>query len=321
MLGLSFAGLAAVVWVAPSTPARSWPVVAQLVALDRPTVVLAVLVAVSLTGVALFRRARELWLPAVAVAAIALLFGARVVAQGVGVGEPPSTGGLVAIAWNADGVASEVIADTVGQLRDHSGADVIVLPETAWKGADIVGELLADHGDPLHVFAPQGSTASVMMSPALAASYRLDESTPPWAGVTLRPETPSAATPIIVATHLQQPSLGNTSTWLEHLAWVQQVCDSSPYVIVLGDMNTTLNHLEGATLGACRDVSATNAAGAAATWPTWLPAWMGISIDRFMIGGGYDATTATFMVERNIPLGGADHWPIVGSFDTAQSTG
>ena len=79
---------------------------------------------------------------------------------------------------------------------------------------------------------------------------------------------------------------------------------------MLGDLNTTLNHLPGAKLGACRDVAAAHGAGAASTWPTWLPSWLGVAIDRFLVGEAYDAENATFRVRDDVEVHQADHRPI-----------
>lgn len=308
---------AAVAWVLPYSPAAGWPVGAQLVALDKLLTATLVAGAVAAGVAGAVRRDRRWIVVAAAVTVVAALFAGRVVAmQGVAAGSAPVDGSLVAVSWNADGVSPGEVADTVSGLLDEHGAELVVLPETGWKSGELVRDLLVDLGHDVDVFAPQSTATSVILTAELARQYRVAEDTPPWAGVELLPTTPSPNLPVIVATHLQQPSPADVQTWQEHLGWVRAACDRTPYVLVLGDMNTTLNHLPGSSLGGCRDVAAAEGAGASSTWPTWLPDWLGVSIDRFMIGSGYTPDDATFMVARDVELAGADHWPIVVSVTT-----
>lgn len=305
---------AAVAWVLPYSPAMGWPVVAQLVAIDKPLTAALVASAVAAGVAGAVRRERAWIIVAAAVAVVAALFAGRVLGvQGVAAGSAPTDGSLVALSWNADGVSPGEVADTVSGLLNEHSADVVVLPETGWKSGELVRDLLVDLGHEVAVFAPQSTATSVILTAELARQYRVADGTPPWAGVELVPTNPSPGLPVIVATHLQQPSPADVQTWHEHLGWVRAACDRTPYVLVLGDMNTTLNHLPGSSLGGCRDVAAAEGAGASSTWPTWLPDWLGVSIDRFMIGPGYTSHDATFMIARDVELAGADHWPIVVS--------
>jgi len=308
------------VWVLPITPARGWPVFAQLVAIDRIFVVLLCAVAAAAALIVWWRPNHRVRAAAVASGTILLaaMFGGRALVQGVADGsDPPAVGSVAAVSWNADGADPMQLSDALRGMIGQFGVDIVVLPETGWKSGELVHRNLGDAGVDAVVYAPEWTATAVLLSRQLAdaGEYRVDtEETPPWAGLALVPARPSPDTPIIVATHLQQPSVGSTHVWRDHLDWVGRMCQTSPYVVVLGDMNATLNNLGGESVGGCGDVAASHGAGAAATWPTTLPSWLGVSIDRFMVGRGFDVRSATFRVLRSVPLEGTDHWPILVSF-------
>ena len=60
-----------------------------------------------------------------------------------------------------------------------------------------------------------------------------------------------------------------------------------------------------------REVAVAHGAGAASTWPTWLPPWLGISIDRALVGPPLHPGKATVEILRSVDTAGADHWPIL----------
>ncbi|RLP74481.1 endonuclease/exonuclease/phosphatase family protein [Mycetocola tolaasinivorans] len=320
--GLLLVGLA--VWVLPYTPARAWPIGSHLVAIDRIiTLLLAgAAVAALILALTVWRRSggrgRSLLIGVTCVLfALAGLFGARILAQGTAEGsDPGQNSGLRALAWNAAGEDNTAPADILMPVIKAYGVEILVLPETGWRTAEIAAEYLGERGFANVAYTDEGTATSVLLSPRLAAAgnYRVDTNMPPWAGLALRPETPSPETPIIVGTHLQQPSPGNIETWRMHLDWVAGLCAESPFVVVLGDMNSTLNNLGGDTVGVCRDVAAAHGAGATATWPTWLPSGLGVSLDRFLMGTGFDPERASVRVLREIQPERADHWPILVSF-------
>lgn len=245
------------------------------------------------------------------------LFAGRNLAQGVGDGSlSDGTGAIAFISWNSGEVDTQSVADQITPMIRDVKADIVVLPEVGWVTGEEVGRMLDSQGFPNQTFAPESATTSVLLSAALSSNgrYSSDDNTPAWAGVVLRPERVSAATPVIVGVHLQQPGLTSADTWQTHLQWVRDLCENNEYIVVIGDFNSTVNSMGGSTLGGCRDVASAHGSGAGATWPTMLPPIMGIAIDRYLIGDGYSPEEATMRIQRS--LTGSDHWAITGTVPT-----
>lgn len=308
--------LFAILWFLPWTPAREWTIVTMLIAIDKP-ISCAALVSV----LAFIWAARKGWRRPLSITmasaslVVAGLFGGRTFAQGI---ENPAVSipenhVLTAISWNAAGVHSGEVAERIFDNVTRYSADVVVLPETGWLAGENASAVLSAAGFENTVFAPDYTATSILLNTDLAEKgrYELDTSSPPWAGLVIRPERPSAETPIIIGTHLQQPSPGNVTTWREHLAWVEGLCNESPYVIAVGDFNATLNNLGGDTVGACTDIAAQHRAGATSTWPSWLPSFLGVSIDRGLLGPAYSPENSTFSVLDDVDTHGTDHRPIL----------
>ena len=198
--------------------------------------------------------------------------------------------------------------------------DVIVLPETGDAIANQVFDEFERLGWDSAGFTEEATAVIMRSDLAALGDYRVLPGRPAWAGFAVAPRIPSATTPITLAPHIQQPSPANLVGRAEHLARAEGVCQESDFVVAVGDFNSTLNHSDGTRLGRCSDVAAASGAGASATWPTWLPAWVGISIDRAMVGEAFEPHEASFEVLRDVPSdgvegwgsgSGADHWPIL----------
>ena len=310
-------------WVAAWTPLRDLNIIAMLVAPDR--LMAGVAVAIALVAVSQVRsseRRTALVYLLIASLAVGALFAGRVVAQGAGgvSGEQHAQPRFVMVSWNAQGIPPDIIADRLIDVVRTRNVDVIVLPETGGTVAEMVFDRLRAVGWNSVGFTTDEATSVVMRSDLAAqGGYAVQSGNPPWAGMTVAPTGPSAATPIIVATHVQQPSPGNLSVRAQHLSWVESLCNQD-YVIAVGDFNSTLNNLQGARIGRCVDIGAVTGAGAASTWPTWLPSWLGISIDRGMVGPPLRPQDGAVEVLRDVDTTGvegwgsgrgADHWPIL----------
>lgn len=308
------AAVGALCWSAPYTPAREWPIVSSVIAADAGIAVLAVVVAVVLMVLGV-RRRRHGWLIVGASAClVSALFGGRCLAQGISNGTVPVAGqGIPFVSWNAGDVNAGDIAAQLDPLIERTDAAVLILPETGWRAGETVAEELDSRGFDNVAFAPESSTTTIIMSAELATSggYSLDDSAPPWAGTIVRPKTPTADTPVIVGVHVQQPAVTSVDTWRMHVEWVRELCTEERHIAVIGDFNSTVNSLGTSGVGSCADAATANGAGAAATWPTLLPPFLGIAIDRFMVGRGYDVADAAFVVDRVVT--GSDHWAIVGA--------
>lgn len=106
----------------------------------------------------------------------------------------------------------------------------------------------------------------------------------------------------VVAVHTAAPVSGSVPAWRADLAALRGWCqpDATPVVLV-GDFNATLDHRELRSLG-CTDVAAEVGRGLTGTWPTSLPAWLGVQIDHILVGGGITSSDA-----RVLDLPGSDH--------------
>jgi endonuclease/exonuclease/phosphatase family metal-dependent hydrolase len=320
---------AAFALVAAFTPLRSAEVFALLVAPPDRLFALALLVVGAGSLVAWWRdrRAGRRWLPLGGAALLlCVLFVGRVVVQGVANDVPTeSTPALRVLSWNAQGVHPAEIAERADAVIRQRTVDVLVLPEG-------MGEWVSNNLDVLawehELFEVDGVSVLIRADLAHDAGYEATPGGPPWAGMALTPRLPAAATPVIVAAHVQQPSPGNVAIRNEHVEWVRSVCDGRDYVLAVGDFNSTANHLDGGRIGRCADVASAVGAGATATWPTWLPPWAGISIDRAMVSPPYAADRFGVHVLYDIDTSGgdgwgtgrgADHWPILVEVPPAET--
>jgi hypothetical protein len=315
--------LLAILWVAPWTPLVRMSPVAMLVA---PDTVWASAVAVLGVTVAVVGRRRPVaaasWM-VIACVVLAGLFAGRALVQGMenSSARPRDERQLTVLSWNAQGIPPDVMMGRIFPVLIEREVDIVVLPETGDVIARQAAQELQSLGWSNTVYTTEEAT-SIMVRTSLAAraGYRIVPGNPPWAGLAIQPKNTSAVTPTIIGVHVQQPSPGNLSVRAEHLSWVQGICDREDYVLAVGDFNATLNHLSQASLGRCRDIGVQHRAGASSTWPTWLPFWWGISIDRAMVSPPYDAKKTTFEILRDVDTSGvpgwgngsgADHWPII----------
>lgn len=307
-------------WLVPYTGLREWPVLSSIATPDAALASGFAVTAVGAVALAVLKPPlRPLLLVGLVALILGALFGARSLAQGWrNDANPPIAKSVSVVSWNSGNVPTEDVVKELAPVIKANKIDVVILPEVGWLTAVDVGKKLAAHGFLNHTFAPESANTSVIISDRLAAlgSYSVDESTPPWAGVTIRPKNISAQTPVIVGVHFQQPAISSTSTWKMHTEWVRKMCSEDQYIAVVGDFNSTLNTLGSGSFPGCRDVASAHGAGAAATWPTSLPPFMGIAIDRFFLGDRYDVDDATFYVDRG--LSGSDHWAIIGSIPTGR---
>jgi endonuclease/exonuclease/phosphatase (EEP) superfamily protein YafD len=112
----------------------------------------------------------------------------------------------------------------------------------------------------------------------------------------------------LVAVHTAAPVSGSVAAWRADLAALATWCQHTTTPVVLaGDFNATLDHRELRSLG-CTDVAAALGRGLTGTWPTSLPAWLGVQIDHVLVGGGITPSSA-----RVLDLPGSDHRAVLAS--------
>lgn len=284
--------------------------IAQLIAFRAVVMIALGLLALLALGIAFLLRRRAMANGIVVCVAIALAvasLGNAVVLAGRAITGPSSPGAATVVSWNTLGGGAS--APAIAQLVRDTEADVVTLPETDAATAAAVVGILAEDGIAMTAHtAGRDLPTSVLIAAALG-DYRLD------AGAGTTPGLPSglwrpvsdASAPVIVAAHPVPPMPGQMSQWRTGLAWVIANC-AEPNVIIGGDINATLDHLWPLPAG-CADAAATAGVGAAGTWPTTVPSWLGTPIDHVLAGSGWRVVDAAVLT--GFDDAGSDHRPIV----------
>ncbi len=302
--------------------------VVQLVAVRGIATLVAILLAVLLTLIALLSGAGRRFFAGLAV----LLLAFSVLSAGVlsirgfagGAFQTLADGDLVVLSWNTLGDAPG--AQRIADLALDQEADVVALPETSREAGESVQALLTAGGRPMQLLELQYDTVSKARSTMLLVStalgeYRVDEeagSTPTLPSVVAVPVDGSG--PTIVAAHPVAPVPGEMGNWREGLAWLAERCaDRDADVVVAGDLNSTLDHWSrfGSDVGlaGCRDAARAAGAAALGTWPTRMPAVLGSPIDHVLATDAWEVVG--FRVIDAEDGAGSDHRPIVAQLRPA----
>ena len=295
------------------------PIFAQVTAFRGLIVAVCVLLIVML-GISTIRssagRRFGLALMAVAAAAVAVN-GIVITSRGADAGRLPLNApedAVVVLAWNTLGDSPAL--HRVAGLIERTDADVVALPETSSAFADEIVAAVARKGIRLQAIVRADSdelkalSTVLLVRPELAAA---DDTT--IAGRTNLPSVP-AATSIgrVVAVHATAPLPSAMSDWSADLSWLSEAC-SDARTIMAGDFNATIDHMahladgdvDGAAIGQCRDAATLAGSGAAGTWPSALPAFLGTPIDHVMIGAAWRVADYAVITDG----AGSDHRPIV----------
>ncbi|TQM09871.1 endonuclease/exonuclease/phosphatase (EEP) superfamily protein YafD [Pseudonocardia kunmingensis] len=95
--------------------------------------------------------------------------------------------------------------------------------------------------------------------------------------------------------------------WTRDLEQVKRWCSGSTPAVVTGDFNATLDHsLLRSVIAGCDDATAARGQGLVATWPAWVPRWLGAQIDHVFVTEGIGVVSAAV---RDVP--GTDHRAIL----------
>ncbi|TCL81526.1 MULTISPECIES: endonuclease/exonuclease/phosphatase family protein [unclassified Rathayibacter] len=292
---------------------------AQLVSFRAATALAAVAGAVVLVVVAVLVepvRRLALVLGALAVA-LALVLGGLQAVRGNDSAPPRAhrLGDLRVLSWNLlhDGVPAE----TVAALANANAADAVALLEVSQERAQQVVDVLAAAGRPmtLHLVAGSGPSdgTALLLSPALGG-YSVDAASTPTAtsaSLVARPDTPDR--PVIAAVHTTAPLPAQATEWRSDLARLADLCTAEEDLVVLGDLNSTLDHwsaLPGdSDLGGCADAGRLANAAAVGSWPTSLPPALAAPIDHVLFSGRWDVSG--FDVLNDQDDAGSDHRPVI----------
>ena len=227
-------------------------------------------------------------------------------------------GDLIVMSWNTLGEATG--AQAIADLAISSNASIVSLPETTQPIAVEVALIMKAQGHPMYVHTvsfgrvAKSRSTSVLTSPSIGR-YHLDDtvrSTVAGPTVVIAPD--SGTGPVIVGAHPIAPVPRGMPAWRRDLGLLATLC-SRDNVIMAGDFNSTLDHLDGfaslptATVGRCADAALASHSAGYGTWPTSVPATLGATIDHVMATPNWRVTA--FRVVQTLDHSGSDHRPII----------
>jgi endonuclease/exonuclease/phosphatase (EEP) superfamily protein YafD len=302
--------------------AERLPVIAQLISF-RAALAIALLVGAALFALIAFVRRRWSISAALAVVLVAAAVAnagvlvARSGSEAESEGAAKTEGDLTVLAWNTLGGGAS--PQSIARLVIETDADIVSLPETDEAAVAEVARLVALEGRTMTFDTTRGANGdsavptSVLISAELG-EYRHDAD----AGST--PDLPSGVWepvdgtgPWIVAAHPLPPLPGMFAQWTAGLDWVTDHC-AEPDVIIVGDLNATIDHF-GAALDGCRDAALESGDAASGTWPASAPTWLASPIDHVLVGSAWEVRTASVITATD--GAGSDHRPIVAVLSPA----
>lgn len=324
-------GAVVVVLVAGALGILAWPQllgleqapgIAQIVAMRGAAAAVAFVAVILLTLLALLWRGARGFFAALALIGLAFVgVNVAVIAtRGVtGTTDPaPPAGAITVLTWNTLGETPST--ETVADLIEETGADVVSLPETTYdRATDLVAELGA-RGIQMQQFTFAYSTYAKSDSTTLLVSTALGEYTADTSAPTTSNRPSLVATPVngvgpvLAAVHTTAPTTRDPSDWQTDLRWLADLC-TEPDLIIAGDLNSTVDHwaglahAEGAHIGGCADAAVQTGAAGIGTWPTAIPALLGAPIDHVLTGPAWTATAVRVIESED--GSGSDHRPVV----------
>lgn len=307
--------------------AQRLPGIAQLIAFRAPLALALLFAAIVAAAVFLLFRRRARLLASIAVGIAVATLAASVGNAGVLVSRGSSAtgaaglpdGDLTVLVWNAQGGATSPAA--VAALVLEVKSDVVSLPEMDEGAAAEVVRLVALEGmhlTPATTRAVAGSLEESWIPTSLLVadelgSYELDVaagSTPGLPSGVWRPADGDG--PVIVAAHPAPPLPESMDDWRAGLQWIAEQCSAlGSDVIVAGDLNTTVDHLD---LRTCQDAAEQANTAATGTWPSTVPAWLASPIDHVLAGEAWSVLDARVISPAQ--AGGTDHRALVAVLDT-----
>lgn len=300
---------------------EQWIIVAHVVSLRGLAIVAASILVVVLLLIALVSPLGRSF--AAALALFLVLFiglnGAVVASRGLDNGgfETKGEHDLTVLTWNTLGDSPS--ADSVAQLILEHDADIVTLPETTREFAIEVAEILGRNGHPMwaHTIArdeiSKARSTSLLTSADLGTYSFRDDASPTRQLPTLVARPDSGVGPTIIAVHAVAPIPQYLDEWRNDLRVLATLCTGN--VIMAGDFNATLDHFASLAssvdtdFGECRSAAAAGGSGAAGTWPSLLPAFLGAPIDHVMATDGWRVTGVRVIESHD--KAGSDHRPVL----------
>ncbi|SMH46700.1 Uncharacterized conserved protein YafD, endonuclease/exonuclease/phosphatase (EEP) superfamily [Rathayibacter oskolensis] len=221
---------------------------------------------------------------------------------------------LRVLSWN---VLDSVPVDTIAAVATENAVDALALVEVSQGPAQQVADALGAAGRPmtLHfVSGAEGSAGTALLLATSLGTYAVDAETTPTGllpSLVARPDT--SERPVIAAVHAMPPVPARMDDWSSDLTRLAALCSTEDDIVVLGDLNSTLDHWTGipgtADLGACSDAGAVAGGAAVGTWPTSLPTVLGATIDHVLYSGRWDVSG--YVVLDGHDDDGSDHRPVL----------
>ncbi|QEW03559.1 endonuclease/exonuclease/phosphatase family protein [Microbacterium lushaniae] len=320
-------GAAVLTWPQFFQLERNLPV-AQVIAFRGPIAAVFGALAVICLLVALARPLRAFALTLALVFGAAAVVNAAVLTQrGLGSDTLPekTETSIRVLTWNTAGSATT--ADTIAQIAVAMRADIVTLPETTIHTGEQVAVAMRELGAPMWAHHAEygeygvdgwdATSTTMLISPDLG-DYSVIASSQD--GTSNTSTVPSAVAmpvdgdgPTVVAAHAVAPREEYMQAWRDDLQWLADQC-ASDNVILAGDFNATLDHmqgmgLDGGALGRCHATAAETGNGAVGTWPTALPALLGAPIDHILATPDWTATGSAVLT--SLDGQGGDHRPLV----------
>jgi endonuclease/exonuclease/phosphatase (EEP) superfamily protein YafD len=227
---------------------------------------------------------------------------------------------LRVLSWN---VLDTVPAETIVAAANESAVDALALIEISQESAQSVADGLGAAGRPmtLHYAAgAEGSAGTALLLAGSLGAYTVDAdsvATGSLPSIVARPDTPDR--PVIAAVHAAPPIPAHLADWRDDLARLAALCSAEDDVVVVGDLNSTLDHWTGlpgtADLGDCDDAGALAGAASLGTWPTSVPALLGAPIDHVLFSGRWDVSGYVVLDEHDDD--GSDHRPVLAQLSVS----
>lgn len=308
-----------------------YPVV-QMDALPGPWI-MALMVCTFLTGIGVSRRHsasgrnQTVWR-----LALALLLGAVLVevtlfirAGGIlpaGLATVTSDhGDLTILSFNARGTSA---SDIIGAVFETE-ADAVLLVETnSVVAAEIVSQL-GRSGLDYQLFIGSGTApgskeqVAIIVADSLGTYHQVPAPALAFGGLTIVAEDsggPMSGVPMLTAVHPPAPLPGGVDStgWKQQLQTAVDACVSES-AIVGGDFNASSAHIAHLMSPMCFDAGSHLGRGLIGTWPAFVPAPLGASIDHQLANGNHWKPVGI----RFLNVGRSDHRGVAVSYRAADS--
>ena len=297
------------------------PIVAQVVSLRGLDVAIAVALIVLLLVLSAWRPARRfariLAIPLIVFSLISVaILGSR--GFGDATTATAKSGDLTVLEWNTRGDSADAAEIAALALREN--ADVIALPGTTLPTGKAVEAILKAAGHPMWVYGnyydqiSKSRSTTLLMSASLGR-YTVDndiKNTTVQPSLVARPDDGTGPTFVVV--HAVSPRPFEMRNWRADINYLSTLCAGSD-VIMAGDLNSTLDTLQGLStesgsdFGQCKDAGLANGTASVGTWPTALPPLLGAQIDHVMTTTKWHAISLKVITTED--QAGSDHRPIV----------